>query len=513
MIRSLLRTCAAAVVLLPVVSGAQARGKATYDKWCASCHGDTGAGDGAGAAYMLPRPRDFTKAVYQIRTTASGELPTDDDLRQVIANGMPGTAMPEWASVLDEKEREDVLAYLKTFSDFFKGKAPTAISFGSPPGGADSEESLKEGAAVYRKLECFKCHGDAGRGDGPSAPKLEDDWKHPIRAADLTENWSFNGGGEVEAIYARLRTGLDGTPMPSISDALDQKLVTDEQLWKLAHYIRSLSPETAPVAREVVRIAQVEGALPTGPDDKAWEAIERFWIPLVGQIILKPRWFAPTAEGIWIQGVHDGKRVVVRFSWDDPSRSPDPVWDPWTGRIAQSMMSADGANATTQGADRLLVFFPQKVTSDAELPYFLGGSARRPAYGWRWTSAGSSVEEGTSRGLGSFTAAGATGMTQAAVFDKGQWRLQLSRALVPTDTTNSPVFRVGEAIPMALFAADGSNGEDDKRGSVSAWYALYLDVPTPARVYVAPVVTMVLAAGAGMLAIAQAQRRERSSEN
>jgi hypothetical protein len=62
---------------------------------------------------------------------------------------------------------------------------------------------------------------------------------------------------------------------------------------------------------------------------------------------------------------------------------------------------------------------------------------------------------------------------------------------------------------MAFFAADGSSGEDEKRGSVSAWYALYLDVPTPARVYVAPVVTMVLAAGVGALAIAQAQRREK----
>ena len=46
--------------------------------------------------YMLPRPRDFTKGVYQIRTTASGELPTDADIRRVIDDGMPGTAMPEW---------------------------------------------------------------------------------------------------------------------------------------------------------------------------------------------------------------------------------------------------------------------------------------------------------------------------------------------------------------------------------------------------------------------------------
>jgi hypothetical protein len=71
------------------------------------------------------------------------------------------------------------------------------------------------------------------------------------------------------------------------------------------------------------------------------------------------------------------------------------------------------------------------------------------------------------------------------------------------------VFATGRAIPIAFFAADGSNGEDDVRGSVSAWYAIYLDVPTPRRVYVAPAAAMLLTAGLGFMAVRQAQRRER----
>src|ERR1043166_2223901 len=39
-------------------------GKLVYVKWCAGCHGETGAGDGPAAHYMLPRPRDFTGAVF-----------------------------------------------------------------------------------------------------------------------------------------------------------------------------------------------------------------------------------------------------------------------------------------------------------------------------------------------------------------------------------------------------------------------------------------------------------------
>src|SRR5439155_1566231 len=101
------------------------------------------------------------------------------------------------------------------------------------------------GKKVYEKW-CAGCHGDTGAGDGPSAPTLKDDAGFPIYAADLHENWRFRGGGTVEDIYHRLRTGLDGTPMPSFSDLIEQKFLTDEQLWRLAQYVRSLSPARTP---------------------------------------------------------------------------------------------------------------------------------------------------------------------------------------------------------------------------------------------------------------------------
>ena len=97
------------------------------------------------------------------------------------------------------------------------------------------------------------------------------------------------------------------------------------------------------------------------------------------------------------------------------------------------------------------------------------------------------------------------------MYDQGQWRLQLTRALVPRDTSTVPAFSLGTPIPIAFFAADGSNGEDDLRGAVGAWYAIYLDVPTPPRVYIAPAATMLLTAGLGVLVVARAQRRERNS--
>jgi DMSO reductase family type II enzyme heme b subunit len=518
-----LRNAAAMARALGIVAGAgmlamplatlgaqQPAGKAIYEKWCAGCHGDTGAGDGPAAEYMLPRPRDFTKGIYQIRSTASGELPTDADIMRVVSDGMPGTTMPEWKSKLSETERTAVVAYIKSLSDFFKGAAPKAITVGNAP--SSSAETLADGREAFKKLECFKCHGEQGRGDGKSAPTLTDDFDHPIRAADLSQHWKFNGGSTVEEIYTRLRTGLDGTPMPSFSDAIDAKVVTDEQLWHVAQWVRSLSPEKAPEVREVVRASRVTGSLPRTPNDSTWAAAERYWIPLVGQIILKPRWFAPTVEGVWVQALHDDKQLTMRVSWSDPSRSPDPAWDEWLGRMTTSMPPIDSVPlAATQGPDRLTVQFPTRITEDAERPYFLGGDRRQPVYVWRWTSTPDQLEEGRQTGLGTFARGTTKDVTHAAVYDQGEWRLQLTRALVPRDTSAIPAFRAGTAIPIAFFAADGSSGEDEFRSSIGAWYAIYLDVPTPPRVYAAPAATMLLTAGLGVLVVARARRRERGN--
>jgi DMSO reductase family type II enzyme heme b subunit len=481
-------------------------GKAVYDRWCAGCHGDAGAGDGEAAAYMLPRPRDFTLGIYQIRTTTSGSLPTDADLRRVIDEGMPGTAMPGWRARLSARERDDVLAYIKTFSRFFETDQPRVVPLGrAPRGGA---EAIAEGRQVFETLECYRCHGDGGRGDGASAPTLTDDDGFPIRAADLTRNWTFTGGGSVEDIYARLRTGLDGTPMPSFDDVIDAGVITDEQLWRVAQYVRSLSPARSPRVREVIRARRVEH-LPADAADPAWEEADAAFIPLVGQMVRRPRWFTPGVTGAWVRALHDGERLALRLAWSDPSRSPDPAWQEWLDRVGQTV-ARDDTTALPHGPDRAVVQFPLRVVDEMERPYFLGGSARRPVHLWRWSSDADRVEEGSSTEWGQFLpAAGPPRVSHDARFEAGEWQLQITRALSPADPEAAPVLSPGIAIPIAFYVADGSHGEDLVRGAISSWYALYLDVPASGRVFVQPVAAALLTAGLGILVVIRAQRRER----
>ncbi|MBI4521670.1 MAG: c-type cytochrome [Gemmatimonadetes bacterium] len=486
-------------------------GKATYDRWCAGCHGETGQGDGFAAPWMLPRPRDFTQALYQIRTTASGGLPTDADILRIIDEGMPGTAMPGWRDRLSSAERAALVEYVKSFSRFFEGAAPPeTLEFGRAP--RATAERLADGRAIYDSIECWRCHGQQGRADGTSSPTLRDDADLPIRAADLTMNWRFNGGGRVEDIYRRMRTGLDGTPMPSQSDLLTAGVVTDDELWSLALYVRSLSPEEPPPVREVFTAALAEGELPTSPGDSIWAEVERFFVPLVGQIIVRPRWFAPTVNGVWVQALHNHQELALRLAWSDPSRSPDPAWDEWQAAVLQTMEPREGDSIqVAPRPDALTVQFPRRVPTGMERPYFLMGTAQEPVYLWSWRSDQEGAVEALGRGLGSTEPLGPSEspVTASAEFADGEWSVLFRRSLAAADSANRIPFPIGEAVPVAFFAWDGSNTEEGRRGAISTWYFLYLEPATPPTVFVAPLVALLLTAGFGVLMVSRAQRRER----
>jgi DMSO reductase family type II enzyme heme b subunit len=484
-----------------------AAGKAVYDRWCASCHGASGAGDGYAAAYMLPRPRDFTRGVYQVRSTASGELPTDADLRRIVDAGMPGTAMPGWRSTLTPAERSAVIEYIKGFSHFFaQAPAPEPLRFGRAP--RASADAIAEGRAFYESIECWKCHGQAGRGDGDSAPTQTDDEGYPVRPADLTQPWRFNGGATVADIYRTLRTGLDGTPMPSFGDLIESGFMTEAQLWNVAHYVHSLGPAQQPRVREVVR-ASLMDSVPATPLDGAWTAVDRYFIPLVGQVIARGRWFAPAVSGVWVQALHDGRTLALRLVWNDPSRSPAAAWAPWKQAVLAVMEPKDTPLPAGDLPDAIAVQFPRSVPRGMERPYFLFGTAREPVYLWRWQSEPERAVELIARGIDrqELLPAGAAPVSASAHFEHGQWQVVLRRALVPAGEDADRIrFVTAQPVPFALFAWDGDNGEAGTRGAISTWYFIYLDRPVPRTVLATPLLAVLLTAGLGLAVVRRAQR-------
>lgn len=220
-----------------------ALGRRVYDTYCVGCHGENGDGNGPAARMLLVKPRDFTSGIFKFRSTPSGALPTDADLFQIVTRGINRTAMPAFR-LLPEQERRAVVAYVKSFfPEWEKGPAPAPIFLPLPPVDLGSKESVARGVELYGMLECGRCHGDTGLGDGPSAKTLEpDSWGHPQKPFNFTKG-TLKSGGEPVDVYRTFMTGLNGTAMPSYGDIFgspDGESIRDGDAWNLVAYILSL---------------------------------------------------------------------------------------------------------------------------------------------------------------------------------------------------------------------------------------------------------------------------------
>src|SRR5437762_86110 len=235
---------------------------------------------GPAAELLLPKPRDFTRGLYKIRSTVN-KTPTDQDLFRIITEGMPGTSMPAWA-VLPEKDRHNLVAYIKSFAPEVFKEAPKKLEL--PKEVSSSEASIKRGKEMFDAIECHKCHGTEGRGDGPSRPELKDEWGHPVAPANLTKRWTFRGGRARTEIATRLANGVLGTPMPAFLEAVEKP----EDIWHLTNYIVSLGPDS-PQPATLVTVSAVRDAIPDDPGADFWKKITPSNILLEGQVIVDPQ--------------------------------------------------------------------------------------------------------------------------------------------------------------------------------------------------------------------------------
>ena len=100
-------------ILLPGESKAEgdsAKGAEVYKSYCATCHGDTGKGDGVAAAALDPKPRDLSNADY-----VSGL--TDAHIKKIVTEGGPSVGMsatmPAWGGIIPEADIDNIIAYVR----------------------------------------------------------------------------------------------------------------------------------------------------------------------------------------------------------------------------------------------------------------------------------------------------------------------------------------------------------------------------------------------------------------
>lgn len=464
----------------PVTADLEA-GKKLYQRYCTQCHGDEGKGDGPAADFVYPRPRDFTLAIFKVRTTPSGQLPTDHDLFKVISDGLPGTSMPAWKKYIPEKERWQLVHYVKTFDSlglFKEEPAKEQVVVDAPP--KMSAELIAKGKELYQQKKCWQCHGQVGRGDGPSAQGMKDEWGFPIRPVNFSKSWRFRGGDRIEDIYRTFTTGFNGTPMPSFVDAIPAA----EDRWALAAYVKSLSrPQKT---GQVLKAGHVDGEISADPYAKAWENAEFVDFPLAGQIILDPRWFKPAHDVITARALYSDKEIAILLEWDD------------------------GTNSKGEGkpADQVALQLPATLTP-GEKPYFILGDDKHPVDYWRWSA---------KDGLARLSAEGAKRMTPREAgalvaqdgYKDGQYRVILRRPL-KTGKSDELQIEPGQFVPIAFHLWDGDQGEDGLKMAISTWYYLLPEPPTPLTVYLWPLGLGFVALGGEAWLLRRMRRRKESS--
>ena len=247
----------ALLTVLAALPVASARGAGTdvheegariYARYCAGCHGANGDGQGPAAAMLIVKPRDFTKGVFKFGSTPTGTLPTNEDLYRIITRGIYRTSMPEW-SLLTERERVAVIQYIKGFSpEWAKRGSGQPIFIPAPPATLGSPESIARGREVYQNLGCRACHGEHGRGDGPSAATLQPDiWGNKQKPFDFTSG-RLKSGPNPQDVYRTFMVGVGGTAMPAFGDtfnAPDGETFKEGDAWHLVSYVLSLRAPSA----------------------------------------------------------------------------------------------------------------------------------------------------------------------------------------------------------------------------------------------------------------------------
>ena len=501
----------------------RAAGKIVYDKYCGQCHGDNGDGNGYATPRVKPKPRDFTTGTYKFRTTPNGALPTDDDLRRAIEIGLPYTSMPGWPNLTDTEVR-NVIYYIKSFSADFENPDRYGEPIDIPRPLESTEESIARGRVVYEEQGCAACHGEVGRGDGPSAPTLVNDKGDPIKVADLTQRWTYRGGPTKEDIYRTFSTGLNGTPMPSYADSLE---VEDRQ--HLVNYVYSLGDGDAPNYGTLITAVYSEESIDLEDGealDALFEATPMTRFPLVGQITEPGRNFYPSVTSVEAQAVYNRDEIAFRVRWNDlraDTSGPSnpgmdvPTWDEDNGIGGEAgddgggdpedffgdfggdeAPAADdffgdsgddffgggeddffgGGDAGAGGSefsDAVALQFPAALPPEEtpELkPYFLYGDAQNPVDLWFVNLAFGVADTFRGRGSEAIEPTEADIVEATTSYDQGEWTVTWKRR---RSSRAGISFAEEQYTPIAFSVWDGFNRERGNKRALSSWFYVYTE--------------------------------------
>ncbi len=464
-------------------------GAAIYAKRCIWCHGEEGDGSGPAAERLNPTPRDFTSAMYKIKTTAfDADFANDDNIYRMIRDGMPSTAMPGWSDILSEQEMWDLVLYVKTLAGLEEEELAAEMDYGTQI--ESSPESIEKGKQLFLEGDrCAECHGKEGKGDAVKG--LKDDSGFRTWPRNLTKPWTFRASNDPKDIFARISTGIPGTQMPAFADPASEKGLNVEERWHVANYVNSLAKTDKVVAAEntVIKADKIEGALPDSTDDPAWEKTVPTTFFLVPQIVGEERFFTPSNDTVTARALYNDDQFSLLLEWDD--RTQSIPGDETAQEISDPELEEDS----------IAIQLPVDIPDGPEKPYFGMGDGAHPVNMWQWKSGKVKTPESVhlynAKGFSEIEArdVASVGVKATGKYKNGTWKVIMSRSRVVTDSQNDIELIEGKFIPIAFAAWDGSNSEKESRHTMTTWYWLLLKPDTGSTPVFSAIIVILLILG------------------
>jgi hypothetical protein len=326
----------------------------------------------------------------------------------------------------------------------------------------------------------------------------------PTRPRDFGRGL-FKGGRDPHQLYARIKKGMPGSPMPS-ADQLNP-----EQIGDVINFVLSLSDpatqERAEHRRRQVIAKRSPDELPTDIPDSAWQTAEA--VP----IVVSPLWWRDHDDpDLQVAALHDSKTLALRLTWRDATRNDHAVrpqdfedmaavqlykggrepflgmgmidrgLDVWLWRAGWSPRPGGAADVDTVYPNMAVDQYPFERPGDGPRPHaadrqdkdFLAAHAAGNALAdpSRPLSAGNLEAQG----FGTLTMRPRTSqvVTASAAWKDGRWTVVLRRPLeVPAGA--GVALAPGDSVSAAFALWDGEARDRNGQKLVSIWHDLRLE--------------------------------------
>jgi mono/diheme cytochrome c family protein len=262
------------------------RGRQDFVQFCASCHGLEGDGYGRSAQHLRPPPRSFQQSTFKFTKVPSGKLPNDEALVKLVRHGLDGTPMLPWD--VSEERLHEIVQYIKTLSPEDTGwRDPTneiGVVVYTPPDPwiGKEAEGIAAGEKAYHARKCWSCHPsyvtptalnavlsvDAATTYAPDLtyPKRKDSsytvLGQPLTIVAPDFTWQpLRYGRDTTEVFQSIAAGIGGVAMPTWGreSAEEQGAVGEDEIWAIAHYVRSLVDRYKDQPARAAFIAELRG--------------------------------------------------------------------------------------------------------------------------------------------------------------------------------------------------------------------------------------------------------------